>query len=58
MTYRGGGRGDFEVERGRVFLGFPLDQGPGHYYVLAYVRRAGTPSPLWPVTAAMLTALP
>jgi uncharacterized protein YkwD len=58
LVYRGGGRGDFEVKRGRVFLGFPLSEGPGHYFVLAYVRRAATTGPLWPVTAAMITALP
>ena len=58
MTYRGGGRGDFEVKRGRVFLGFPLSEGPGHYYVVAHVRRAGTEGPAWPVTAALVTALP
>ena len=56
VVYRGSGRGDFEVHNGRVSLAFPLDQGPGHYFVLTYVHRVGDAP--YPVTAAMVTAEP
>jgi uncharacterized protein YkwD len=56
--YTAGGRGEFDFKQGRASLAFPLAQGPGHYYVLAYVRPIGYEGPVGPATAAMVTALP
>jgi uncharacterized protein YkwD len=52
-------RGDLEMRHGgEVRLRFPLDQGPGHYFVLCYVRRGGDRrAPMAPATAAMVTAV-
>lgn len=51
-------RGDFDVERDRVVATFPLDAGPGYYFVMCYVRPAGGDDTLAPATAALVTALP
>ena len=60
--YPEAGRDGLEVRhRGEVRLRFVLDQGPGHYFVLCYVRRAGDGPKLltmMPATAAMVTATP
>jgi uncharacterized protein YkwD len=56
-AYDDGTTGDVDVGGGVVALEFPLDQGPGHYYLLAYVRPAGRPrDPLRPATAVLVTA--
>ncbi len=56
--YRGSDRGDFEVGRSGSFrVRFACDRGPGYYFVLCYVRRAGDRDPeSRPATAAMITA--
>jgi uncharacterized protein YkwD len=54
-----GGRRDFQVSRDRVVVTFPLTAGPGHYFVLCYVRPAGNRSAaMTPATGALVTALP
>jgi uncharacterized protein YkwD len=60
VSYPDGHRGELRVKPGeRVFVAFPLDQGPGHYFVLCYMRMAGSlHEPLRPGSAAMITALP
>jgi uncharacterized protein YkwD len=53
------GAAEMEVRHGEVRLRFALDQGPGHYYVLCYVRHPGDRlSPMMPATAVMITATP
>lgn len=53
-------RGDFYVgPDGSFSVGFPLDAGPGHYFVLCYLRpERETTAFMGPATAAMITALP
>jgi uncharacterized protein YkwD len=53
-------RGDFYVGRdGSFSITFPLDVGPGHYFVLCYLRPAReTTGLMGPATAALITALP
>jgi uncharacterized protein YkwD len=53
-------RGDFDVGAdGSFSFSFPLDAGPGHYFVLCYMRPAReTTGLMGPATAAMITALP
>lgn len=52
--------GEFEVSRdGRFTLTFPLDSGPGFYFVVCYLRRGQTLSePMAAATAAMVDAFP
>jgi len=51
VGFRAGPRGTVEVR-------FPLDAGAGDYYVLAYVRQAGSPGgELRPATGALVTAV-
>jgi uncharacterized protein YkwD len=60
-TLHPGPRGDdIQVRRsGEVGLRFPLDQGPGHYFVLCYLERPGERGQaMLPATAAMVTAAP
>ena len=41
-----------------VRLAFPLDSGPGHYYVLCYLRPLGARNvPMQPATSALVVAL-
>lgn len=57
LVYKAGDRGDFEQGE-RVTLRFPLNLGPGHYFVICSLRRQGRPrAPLFPATAAMVTAM-
>jgi uncharacterized protein YkwD len=53
-------RGDFYVgPDGSFSVTFPLDVGPGHYFVLCYLRpERETTAFMGPATAAMITALP
>jgi len=53
-------RGDFYVGRdGSFSVTLPLDVGPGHYFVLCYLRPAReTTGLMGPATAALITALP
>jgi uncharacterized protein YkwD len=60
FAYADRSRGDFAVRRdGRFSLTFPLDQGPGDYYVVCHVgaRPPSRESPA-PATAALVVALP
>jgi hypothetical protein len=42
-----------------VVVTFPLGAGAGHYYVLCYLRASrGGAGPMFPATAALVTALP
>jgi hypothetical protein len=44
---------------GSFSFSFPLDAGPGHYFVLCYMRPTReTTGLMGPATAAMVTALP
>jgi hypothetical protein len=55
----GADRGDAETRGGEVRFEFPLDHGPGYYYVMAYVHPEGrSGEELRPATAAMITAVP
>lgn len=58
--YLRAGRSDFYVGAdGSFSITFSLDAGPGHYFVLCYLRRAReTTAAMGPATAAMITALP
>jgi uncharacterized protein YkwD len=57
MTWEGGGRGDFATSPdGRIELSVPLDHGPGHYYVIAYVGQSVTQRRLSPATAVPVVA--
>lgn len=57
-VYEGGARGDFRADAiGAVSVTFPFDEGPGHYYVIGFLRRAGTTDALQPATAALVTAI-
>jgi uncharacterized protein YkwD len=57
IRYAEGGTGEVESGRAGVAFEFPLDRGPGHYYVLCYVRPAGRPDgPVRPATAVLVTA--
>ena len=53
-------RGDFFVGAdGSFSVTFPLDVGPGYYFVLCYLRPVReTTAFMGPATAAMMTALP
>jgi uncharacterized protein YkwD len=53
-------QGDFNVgSDGSFSVTFPLDAGPGHYFVLCYLRPSReTTGFMGPATAAMVTALP
>ena len=53
-------RGDFNVgPDGSFSIRFPLDAGPGNYFVLCYVRpERETTAVMGAATAAMITALP
>lgn len=53
-------RGDFHVSPdGSFSVTFPLDVGPGHYFVLCYLRpERETTAFMGPATAAMITARP
>jgi uncharacterized protein YkwD len=53
-------RGDFYVgSNGSFSLTFGLDAGPGHYFVLCYLRKdRESTGMMGPATAAMITALP
>ena len=53
-------RGDFYVgPDGSFSVTFPLDAGPGHYFVLCYLRpERETTALMGPATAAMITAGP
>jgi uncharacterized protein YkwD len=53
-------RGDFFVDKdGSFSIRFALDAGPGHYFVLCYLRpERDTTASMGPATAAMVTALP
>jgi hypothetical protein len=49
----------FQADRDRVTVTFPLAAGPGHYYVLCYLRPAHAGGdPMIPATGALVTALP
>jgi len=58
FVYAGGGRGEFSCGRGgRFSVSFRLDQGPGAYVVLCYVRRRGHwEETMGPATAALVVA--
>lgn len=57
--YAVGLEGDFKPRSdGSFTVRFPLDRGPGHYFVLAYLRPPDWHGPMRPATAAMITALP
>jgi len=60
MVYAFGYGGDFKTARdGSFSLRFRLDQGPGSYFVVAYLRESGNfTSPMRAATAALVTALP
>ena len=56
LAYVDGAVGEVEVEDGVIAFEFPLDQGPGHYYVLCHVHPAGRPrDAMRPATAALVT---
>jgi hypothetical protein len=59
FAYADGSRGDVKVDGSRRFsFAFRLDRGPGHYLVICYVTpRLTGGEPLWPATAAVVTAL-
>jgi hypothetical protein len=55
--YTDGGTGEVEADKSGITLEFPLDQGPGHYYVLCLVHPAGRPrEAMRPATAALVVA--
>ena len=56
----GGSTGDFEVRRDRSFwISFPLDAGPGFYFVVCHLRRGPLrDGPLVPATAVLIEARP
>lgn len=57
--YTEGGTGEVDADEAGIAFEFPLDQGPGHYYVLCHVHPTGRPrDPMRPATAAMVTAAP
>ena len=57
FRYAEGGTGEVESGRAGVALEFPLDRGPGHYYVIPYVTPAGrSDDPARPAAAVLVTA--
>ena len=57
VRYEGGGKGEVDADKSGISLEFPLDRGPGHYYVLCLVHPAGRPrDPMHPATAALVVA--
>jgi uncharacterized protein YkwD len=57
VRYEGGGTGEIEADKYGISFQFPLDRGPGHYYVLCLVHPAGRPrDPMRPATAALVVA--
>lgn len=57
VAYEEGGTGEVEAGPAGVAVEFPLERGPGHYYVVAYVHPVGRPQdPLRPATAALVVA--
>jgi uncharacterized protein YkwD len=59
FVYASGSRGDFAARRGgRFTVSFRLDQGPGAYVVLCYVRRRGRwEEKMHPATAALVVSV-